>query len=111
MAGTETPAQKALTNATAHLVSSLVPGNIYNDLFSMRYLSIPQLEQIQGFVDQKKQSRANEEIVMAMLKRSDPEIVNFCDLLYKRQLRNCGEVLLQGKLPCQYRPAIAIRNS
>ena len=100
MAGSETPAQKALRTATADLARSLVPGNIYNDLFSMGYLSTPQLELVQGLVDQKKQSRANEEIVMAMLKRSDREIVAFCNLLYKRQLRVSGQVLLQGKPPC-----------
>ena len=97
MTASETPAQKALRKANAQLVRDLVPGDTYNDLFSMGYLSAPQLEEIRGLADQKKHSRANEEIVSAMMKRSDAEIVAFCELLYKKQQRKCGEALLKGK--------------
>ena len=97
MAGADTPAQKALRKVYTQLVRDLVPGNVYNDLFSKGYLSTVQLEEIRSFASQKKESKANEEVLLAMMKRSDDGIVTFCQLLYEAKLRKCGQLLLNGK--------------
>ena len=97
MADAYTPAQRALKKVYGQLCRDLVPGNVYNDLFSKDYLSIPQLERIRGLVDRKEDGRASEEILLAMMKRSDEDIVTFCQLLYDSKLRKCGQVLLDGK--------------
>ena len=102
MAGADTPAQKALRKVYGQLVRDLVPGNVYNDLFSKGYVSTVQLEEIQSSANQKKDSKANEEILSAMMKRSDDDIVTFCQLLFKTKLKKCGKLLLDGKRPPHY---------
>ena len=97
MAGAETPAQRALKKVYGQLYRDLVPGNVYSDLFSKDFLSIPQLESIRGFVNHKEECKASEEILLAMMKRSDEDIVTFCQLLYDSKLRKCGQVLFNGK--------------
>ena len=98
MAGADSPAQKALKKVYAQLCRDLVPGNIYNDLFSKGYLSTPQFEKIRGLVSRTEDSVASEEILLAMMKRSDEDIVTFCQLLYSvSNLRECGQLLLNGK--------------
>lgn len=97
MAGADSPAQRALKKVYGQLCRDLVPGNVYNDLFSKDYLSMPQLQRIRGLVNQKEECTASEEILLAMMKRSDEDIVAFCQLLYDSKLRKCGQVLLNGK--------------
>ena len=96
-AGANSPAQRALKKVYAQLCRDLVPGNVYNDLFSKDYLSVRQLEKIRGLVDHKEECKASEEILLAMMKRSDGDIVNFCRFLYDSKLRKCGQILLNGK--------------
>ena len=88
-------ASEALRDVYGELTKTLHSSSLLEDLYSARLLTDAEYETIKSKGSNHDQ---NVGVLAAVRRRSEKDVLQFCQLLFKRKQHNCGNILFTGSL-------------
>ena len=88
------PEYKALQDAFEQLQKKISPGGIVGALYARNLLLFNEVDTIRS---KPVNVEKNEELLLAMCRRSPDQVLQFCQFLLEEQY-HCGEILQKGRL-------------
>ena len=87
------PSQEALRDVYGDLTDKLHSPSLVEHLYAARILTVVEYETINS---RGSNHDKNTEVLAAMRRRSQNEVLQFCQLLFTHNQQNCGRIMLAG---------------